>query len=94
MLLDEQAITAGLKKLDGWQRDGIAITKRYTFADFREAVAFIVRVAFESEQRDHHPQIYNDYDKVTLTLRTHDEGGLTEKDFELAAAIERLDAGS
>jgi 4a-hydroxytetrahydrobiopterin dehydratase len=70
-----------LKKLSGWELEGAAIKRKFTFAGFPTAVAFIVRLGFEAEAADHHPDIFVNYKRVTLTYTTHSEGGLTEKDF-------------
>jgi 4a-hydroxytetrahydrobiopterin dehydratase len=78
-----------LQKLPGWELSGDAITKQFTFKGFPEAVAFVVRLAFEAESADHHPDILINYKRVRLTYSTHSEGGLTEKDF---AGAERADA--
>jgi 4a-hydroxytetrahydrobiopterin dehydratase len=72
---------ARLQKLPGWALDGDAITRQFTFGGFPEAVAFVVRLAFEAEAADHHPDILVNYKRVRLTYSTHSEGGLTEKDF-------------
>lgn len=79
-----------LAELDGWEPDGIAITKKYVFADFSESIGFVTRVAMLSEVADHHPDIDIRWNKVTITLTTHEEQGLTEKDTSLAKAIESL----
>ena len=71
--------------LSGWTLDGDAIRKQYTFEDFLQAIAFVNRIAPEAEKADHHPDILINYKRVTLTYSTHDEGGLTEKDFVGAA---------
>jgi len=71
--------------LSGWTLDGDAIRKQYTFEDFPQAIAFVNRIAPEAEKADHHPDILINYKRVTLTYSTHDEGGLTEKDFVGAA---------
>jgi 4a-hydroxytetrahydrobiopterin dehydratase len=83
-----------LKALSGWELDGAAIRKKFVFAGFPDALAFVVRLGFDAEVVDHHPDILINYKRVTLTYTTHSEGGLTEKDFagaakasELAAAI-------
>lgn len=76
--------------LDGWTLEGDAIRKQYTFANFLEAVAFVNRLAPEAEAADHHPDILINYKRVTLTYSTHDEGGLTTKDFEGATTADRL----
>jgi len=78
------------KALGGWTLEGDAITKQYTFKDFPAAIAFINRLAPEAERADHHPDIRINYKRVTLTYSTHDEGGLTEKDFAGAATADRL----
>ena len=70
--------------------DGKAISRKFEFADFSEAFAFLTRVALDAEKADHHPEIENVWNKVTLTLTTHDAGGLTNKDASLAATINEL----
>jgi len=82
----EQKITS----LNGWTLDGDAIKKQFTFKDFLEAIAFVNRLAPEAEKADHHPDIFINYKRVTLTYSTHDEGGLTEKDFAGAAMADKL----
>lgn len=72
----------------GWELKGDAIQRRYTFASFKEAMAFVNRVAELAERADHHPDILIEYNKVTLTLSSHDAGGLTERDFALARSID------
>jgi len=83
------AAIAGLK---GWSevagRD--AIHKDFQFADFSEAWAFLARVALLAEKMDHHPEIFNVYNRVALTLSTHDAGGLSERDINLAEAIDEI----
>ena len=79
-----------IKSLDGWTLEGDAIKKRYTFKTFPDAIAFVNRLAQEAERVDHHPDILINYRRVTLTYSTHDEGGLTDKDFAGAAAADRL----
>ena len=72
-----------------WSWESDKLVKTYRFQGFREAMGFLLRVSYEAEQRDHHPEIYNCYDRVTLSLNTHDAGGkVTAKDFDLARAIE------
>jgi 4a-hydroxytetrahydrobiopterin dehydratase len=90
MALNDAAIDEGLRSLSGWTRDGDAIRRDLTFGSFREAISFIVRIAFEAEQRDHHPDLGNVYNRVTIRLSTHDAGGITEKDFDLARAIDGI----
>ena len=79
-----------LQQLPGWELSGDAITRRFTFPDFRGAIAFVVRLAFEAEEADHHPDILVNYKRVRLTYSTHSEGGLTEKDFAGAARATAL----
>jgi len=78
------------KSLNGWTLEGDAIRKQYTFKDFPDAIAFVNRLAPEAERVDHHPDILINYKRVTLTYSTHSEGGLTSKDFDGAAAADRL----
>jgi 4a-hydroxytetrahydrobiopterin dehydratase len=70
-----------LKTLTGWALEGAALRRKFTFDDFAAAVAFVVRLGFEADAVDHHPDILINYKRVTLTYTTHSEGGLTEKDF-------------
>jgi 4a-hydroxytetrahydrobiopterin dehydratase len=86
--LDEAAITAALARLPGWRRAGRAIEKTYRFADFRAALAFVNRVGELAERRQHHPDIAIHYAEVTLTLWSHDAGGVTQRDLHLAEAID------
>jgi 4a-hydroxytetrahydrobiopterin dehydratase len=85
---------AALKRLSGWTdvegRD--AIGKRFVFADFNEAFGFMMQVALVAEKMDHHPEWFNVYKTVEVTLSTHDAGGVTELDIKLAAAMDRLAA--
>jgi 4a-hydroxytetrahydrobiopterin dehydratase len=86
---------AALARLHGWSevkgRD--AISRTFTFQDFNAAFGFMTRAALVAEKHDHHPEWFNVYDKVEVTLATHDAGGVTDRDVELAAAMDRL-AGS
>lgn len=85
--LGEADIAAGLRRLSAWTRAGEALARTYRFRDFREAIAFVNRVADIAERAGHHPDIAIRYNVVTLTLTTHDAGGLTAQDFALAEAI-------
>lgn len=87
-LLDDATVDRELAALPGWQPDGARITRLYTFASFADAIAFVNRVAALAEAADHHPDIQVAYDKVRLTLWSHDSGGLTERDFRLARRID------
>jgi 4a-hydroxytetrahydrobiopterin dehydratase len=89
-LLTDEEITRELEKLPDWSRvdDGEpAIKATYEFADFRAALDFVNQVGHEAEQMDHHPDIDIRWNKVTLVLSTHSEGGLTQRDVELAHRI-------
>lgn len=81
-----------LEQLDGWKEaDGRdAISKTYKFADFEEAFDWMARVAKVAEEMDHHPEWFNVYNKVEVTLSTHDAGGLTERDIRLAKKMDEL----
>lgn len=87
--LTNDAIQAALASLKGWSHNDDALSKTFEFGSFREAVSFFVRVSFEAEQLNHHPEVENVYNRVKLTLRTHDaDGKVTEADVALARAIE------
>lgn len=90
MALTAEEVEARLRPLDGWAREGNEIGKLYRFPGFDEAMAFVNRVAGLAREADHHPDIRISYDRVKLTLSTHSAGGVTERDFALAA---RIDAG-
>lgn len=82
-----------LKKLSGWEYDPErdAISRSFKFGDFTEAFAFMTRVAIHAEKADHHPEWFNVYNKVEVTLTTHDagdDGGLSQRDVDLANVIE------
>ena len=81
MKLTPDEISQRLRSMNGWTRDGDAIRKQFTFANFPEAIAFINRLVPHAEQADHHPDIVVNYRRVTLSYSTHSEGGLTAKDF-------------
>ncbi|MFB6262531.1 MAG: 4a-hydroxytetrahydrobiopterin dehydratase [Bradymonadaceae bacterium] len=86
--LSDDEIESRLAELDGWTREGDTIERSLTFDGFTEAIDFINRIAEHADQADHHPEIFNVYNEVELTLTTHDAGGLTERDFDLAEAID------
>ena len=79
-----------LARLRGWRQAGDTIHKQYRFADFKAAMFFVNTVAGLAEKAGHHPDITVTYNRVTLTLSTHDAGGLTLKDFALARRIETV----
>ncbi len=88
--LSQEEIQNGLEELEGWQTAGDAIAKEFKLPTFRDAVAFVVRLSFEAEGRNHHPDVDLRYNRVKIVLSTHSEGGVTAKDFDLASAIENL----
>lgn len=88
--LDEEALREALTTIDGWQRDGDRILREFEFADFVEAWGFLSRVALLAQAADHHPEVWNVYNRVRLTLWTHDRGGITGKDVELARQVNTL----
>jgi 4a-hydroxytetrahydrobiopterin dehydratase len=77
-------------ELGSWQLDGDAIVRELRFDGFREAIAFIVRLADVADAANHHPELTNVYSRVTVRLTTHDAGGVTEKDLALAREVEAL----
>lgn len=85
----EDEIVEALAELPGWIRQDGRLHRRFRFSDFGSAIAFMVRVAFEAERLDHHPNWSNVYDRVEVTLWTHDVGGLTDRDLALARAMEQ-----
>jgi len=89
-IIEEAEAVRRLGSLAGWELDGKAIRRKFTFAGFSDAVAFVVRLGFDAEAADHHPDILINYKRVTLTYSTHSEGGLTEKDFDGAAGASAL----
>jgi 4a-hydroxytetrahydrobiopterin dehydratase len=87
---DERA--QALNQLPGWAiaREGKAIARTFTFNDFNEAFGFMTRVALLADKADHHPEWFNVYNRVEITLTTHDAGGLSARDVALAKAIDAL----
>ena len=88
--LTSEALQAALPALPGWQVDGDVLRKAFRFRTFREAMAFVNRVAEIATEERHHPEITINYNRVTLSLTTHDEGGLTEKDVTFAGRVEAM----
>ena len=89
--LSDIAIQRELGSLAGWSRRGDALARTYQFRNFAQSMEFVNRVAALAESADHHPDIDIRYAKVTLTLSTHDSGGITAKDIALAKAIDQVD---
>jgi 4a-hydroxytetrahydrobiopterin dehydratase len=84
--LDSARVDAWLGKHAGWERSGEAIAKGFKFPDFAAALAFVVRVGCAAEKRDHHPDVELGWGRVRLTWTTHDAGGITQLDLDLAEA--------
>ncbi|HIK54948.1 MAG TPA: 4a-hydroxytetrahydrobiopterin dehydratase [Synechococcales cyanobacterium M55_K2018_004] len=89
-LLTESEIQQRLSQLPGWSLQGKEIQQVFKFKDFIEAVNFVNRLVAPAEAAGHHPDIAISYNRVTISLTTHDSGGLTEKDFDLAQTISQL----
>ena len=92
--LTDAALTQALGSVPGWAVEDDKLTRKFEFKDFVQAFGFLAQVAALQEQMDHHATITNDYSHVMLQLRTHSEGGITEKDFELARRINERAGGS
>ncbi len=88
--LSKEIIDKELKSVKDWSFVNNAIEKKFQFKDFVSALGFIVQVGLLAEKKNHHPELFNVYNKVTIRLSTHDAGGVTNKDFELAKAIDAL----
>src|SRR3954470_22957140 len=82
----------GLRELHGWSEGGSrdGVRKSYHFSNFSEAWGFLSRIALAAEKMDHHPEIFNVYNRVEIILSTHDAGGLSERDVQLAQMIDEL----
>ena len=90
MKYDIEAIKTGLQNITDWNFKNNGIEKQFQFKNFNSALAFIVQVGVLSEKANHHPELFNVYNKVSIRLTTHDMGGVTEKDFALARAIDAI----
>ncbi|WP_373894043.1 4a-hydroxytetrahydrobiopterin dehydratase [Virgibacillus natechei] len=90
MVLDEKKIQANLNQVPGWEYTGGYLKKTYKLADFKASLTFVNNVGELAEEANHHPDIVIQYNKVDLSLRSHDEDGITNKDFDLAEKIEQL----
>ncbi len=89
--LSPNEITDELATLKGWVYANNKLSKTFAFGTFREAVSFIVRIAFDAEEQNHHPEIVNIYNAVEINLNTHDAGNVvTKKDIKLARSIESI----
>ncbi len=90
MKLTAADIDQALAVLPGWTRHGDAVVRQFTFVSFRDAIAFVTRLAFEAEAADHHPDLAINYRRVTVTWSTHDAGGVTRKDLDGIAQTNRV----
>ena len=89
--MTKNEITKNLSSLSGWNQEGNMIAKLFQLNDFAGALKFVNKVGDEAERMDHHPDIFiHSWNKVKITISTHSEGGITQKDFQLAEKIERL----
>ncbi|MDE0994601.1 MAG: 4a-hydroxytetrahydrobiopterin dehydratase [Rhodospirillales bacterium] len=90
--MNKEPQTEALIGLDGWSdaKDRDAIQKTFTFKNFNQAFSFMTRVAMEAEKANHHPEWFNVYNRVDVTLSTHDTGGITEKDIKLAQFMDMI----
>lgn len=88
--LSDAEIRTALASLPGWMLEQGALSQTFEFADFLGSMAFVNHVALDAEAHGHHPDIDIRWNKVKLTLATHDVGGITRKDVDLAASIQRL----
>jgi len=85
--LTDTEIEAALAELDGWQRDGDTIAREFTLKDFVASVGLMAQIGVLAERANHHPELRNVYNTVRVALSTHDEGGVTQKDIDLAREI-------
>jgi 4a-hydroxytetrahydrobiopterin dehydratase len=90
--LTDAEVTALLTQHPAWtlRADGLAIEREFKFKDFNQAFGFMTRVALYADKADHHPEWFNVYNRVRITLTTHDAGGLSERDVAMAGAIEGM----
>ena len=88
--LNPTQIENQLKNLDGWTFENGSICKSFVFKDFKKAFSVMTHIAFEAEQQNHHPNWENVYNHLTIKLNTHDVGGITQYDFDLAQSIESI----
>lgn len=87
--LNQEQIEKKLNELDGWTYEKPVIKKKFEFDDFREAFSKMTAIAFAAEEQQHHPDWKNSYNSLTISLTSHEEGGITDKDFKMAKAIEK-----
>ena len=88
--LSHEAIQQGIANAKGWSYEGGELRKKYTFKSFLPGIEFVNKIAAAAESAEHHPDITINYNVVGISLSTHSEGGVTEKDFDLAGVIDHL----
>ena len=88
--MDSDTVAAQLDGLDGWELIDGKLRRKFKFANFVEAFGFMTRAAIEAEKMNHHPEWFNVYSKVVVDLTTHEAGGISERDFELARSMNAL----
>jgi 4a-hydroxytetrahydrobiopterin dehydratase len=88
--LTEDEIRKTLMSIPGWSFAGNAIHKKFTFQSFMPAIAFVNKIAEAAERANHHPDITINYSQVSISLSTHSEGGVTQKDSQLAGTIDKI----
>lgn len=87
---DQDSSKKKLASIKGWKFINNTLEKQFLFKNFQEAICFMIRVGFICESKNHHPEWTNVYNKLIIKLSTHDSGGVTDKDFELANEIEKI----
>lgn len=92
-VLTDAEIQQSLLQLSGWKKNGNAIERRFEFSSFVQAMEFVNQIAEAAEAVNHHPDILINYNQVTLTLVSHDSGGVTQRDVKMAARINQLAPG-
>lgn len=92
--LSKPEIQQKLEEMRDWSHQGKSIHKRYTFKSFMPGIGFVNKIAEAAEKANHHPDITINYNTVSIALSTHSEGGVTEKDFDLAKQIDQIAASS
>jgi 4a-hydroxytetrahydrobiopterin dehydratase len=88
--LDEQEIGTALERLSGWEIKNEKLHREYEFVDFAHAIGFLTTAAVLIEKRNHHPEWFNVYNRVSVDLTTHDAGGITHNDIELAQLLDSI----
>ena len=89
-LLSQEEIENRLQQVERWRQEGPRILRDFTFPSFRDAIAFVNKIAELAEEIDHHPDISINYTRVTLSITTHVAGGLTRRDFRLASGVDQI----